>query len=127
MVDWPIHMPCERCGRRTAHRIWIAPLNLALCEGCFLAHEERKRTMADQQKDSGPYQLYGRRTVHEPEIRVGSHTDLDKARAECDDMVDSGVWAHASVRNRDDLTIHVGETTRERDEGTDPDDGGPEA
>jgi hypothetical protein len=115
VADWPIHMPCERCERRTAHRIWIAPLNLALCEGCFLAHEERTRAMADQKQDNGPYQLYGRRTQHEPEVRVGSHDDLDKAKDECNDMVDSGVWHHASVRDRNDRTVHVGAMANERD------------
>lgn len=82
--------------------------------------------MADQAKGNGPFHLYGRRTAHEPEIRVGSHTDIDKARAECDEMVDSGAWQHATVRNRDDLTVHVGEAAPARDKGSDPDDGGPD-
>jgi hypothetical protein len=78
--------------------------------------------MADQKQDNGPYQLYGRRTEHEPEVRVGHHTDLDKARAECNDMVDSGVWAHASVRDRNDQTVHVGEVTRSNGRGPHDDD-----
>jgi hypothetical protein len=35
--------------------------------------------MAGQQQDNGPYSVYGRRTEHEAEVRVGSHDDLDKA------------------------------------------------
>jgi hypothetical protein len=77
--------------------------------------------LADQQKDSRPYQLYGRRTVHEPEVRVGSHDDLDRARTACNDMVDSGVWAHASVRDRNDQTVYVGEVAQGNGNGP-PDD-----
>jgi ribosome-binding protein aMBF1 (putative translation factor) len=127
VADWPVQHPCEKCGTRTQYRVWVADANVALCGRCWLVRFGRDQTMADQAKDSGPYHLYGRRTALEPEIRVGSHDNLDKARSECDDMVDSGVWAHASVRNRDDLTVHVGEVTGGRDKGTDDDDGGPDA
>lgn len=127
MADWPIHMPCERCERRTAHRVWVAPLNLALCQVCFMAHQEMEAAMADQQKDNGPYTVYGRRTEHEQEVRAVQIDDLDKARREADDMVDSGNWHQASVRDRHDWTVHVGVPSGKRDQrpdGYDPTDTG---
>lgn len=83
--------------------------------------------MADKQQDSGPYTLYGRRTEHEAEVRVASGSDLDRAKAEADDMVNSGVWHQANVRDRNDRTVHVGTATGERDQrsnGYDPTDTG---
>jgi hypothetical protein len=75
--------------------------------------------MADKQQDNGPYHLYGRRTEHEAEVRIGRHDDLDKARAEADDMADSGVWHTASVRDRNDQTVYVADVTGKQDQTPD--------
>lgn len=64
--------------------------------------------MADKAKDNGPYTLYGRRTPNEAEVRVGSHDRLEGAKEEADDMVDTGIWHQANVRDRNDQTVHVG-------------------
>lgn len=76
--------------------------------------------MAAQQQDNGPYTLHGRRTEHEAEVRVGSHDDLDKAKSEAEDMVDSGVWHQATVQDRDSKTVHQSR----KDDKHDPTDTG---
>jgi hypothetical protein len=84
--------------------------------------------MADQAKDSGPYQLYGRRTA-----RAGDQGRQSRQSRQGPLPSATTWWTRASgriasVRNRDDLApIHVGEVTGGRDKGTDDDDGGPDA
>lgn len=77
--------------------------------------------MAAEQKDQGPFVVYGRRTEHEAEVRVGSRDDLDASKREVNDMVDSGLWHHASVRDKNDQTVHVGRTedAKQKDGGSD--------
>lgn len=78
--------------------------------------------MAGQQQDNGPYSLYGRRTENEAEVRVGSHDNLDRAKAEADDMVDSGVWHTANVRDRNDQTVHASRKESRENRGNGPDE-----
>lgn len=83
--------------------------------------------MADQQQNSGPYSVYGRRTEHEAEVRVAIDNSLDRATAIADSMVDSRTWHQASVRDRNDQTVHVGrkdDAEGQRPNGYDPTDTG---
>lgn len=72
--------------------------------------------MADQAKDNGPYTLHGRRTVHEGEVRIDSHDDLDDAKGHANDLIDTSVWHQVDVRDRDSRTVHTGR----REAGYDP-------
>lgn len=83
--------------------------------------------MVGDRQDNGPYSVYGRRTENEQEVRVGSSPSLESAKTEADAMVDTGDWHQASVRDRNDRTVHVGEPTGQRDRkpnGFDPTDTG---
>lgn len=78
--------------------------------------------MADQKQDNGPYTLHGRRTEHEQEVLAGRSDSLDKARAEADDMVDSGVWHHVAVWDRESRTVYTPRRESQEDRGNRPDD-----